>query len=242
MKLFQRLSYLAALFSFLAGVVVGQTTNGSIVGTVTDPSGSPVPGVEIKILNKDTGLQRSATIRPERKRRVFPVGFSRTSEPYIYSDGYLVGRQGWPENADPVRNQHANRRPGERCVPVCREGARLRHLGGHYGLYRRSCHRQRGRLLGDNFGDFPDKSAGRRHVDRNDGTMAIRLSCKPVLSPHAKVFGPSGDILLFRRNGSGKLCIRLDPRAGNQGLFARRDQPYLVIAGNEVTSDFGSSQ
>jgi len=50
--------WLAALFSCCA---VAQTTNGSINGTVTDPSGSTVTGVRVQVTNKDTALQRTAT-------------------------------------------------------------------------------------------------------------------------------------------------------------------------------------
>jgi hypothetical protein len=38
-----------------------QTTNGTITGTITDPSGAAVGGVQIRIANQDTGEQRSAT-------------------------------------------------------------------------------------------------------------------------------------------------------------------------------------
>lgn len=57
----QRLSCLAIAFSGLVSVSNGQTTNGSINGTITDPSGSAVGGVQVQVTNKQTGLQRSAT-------------------------------------------------------------------------------------------------------------------------------------------------------------------------------------
>jgi hypothetical protein len=41
--------------------LLGQTTNGSIGGTITDPSGAAVGGVQVQVTNTDTGLQRSAT-------------------------------------------------------------------------------------------------------------------------------------------------------------------------------------
>src|SRR5579875_1377088 len=51
------------LFVWLGIAVIanGQTTNGSITGTITDPSGSAVAGVQIQVKNQDTGEQRSAT-------------------------------------------------------------------------------------------------------------------------------------------------------------------------------------
>src|SRR5579884_1572772 len=56
----QRLSCLAIAFSGLVSISNGQTTNGSINGTITDPSGSAVGGVQVQVTNKQTGLQRSA--------------------------------------------------------------------------------------------------------------------------------------------------------------------------------------
>jgi len=47
-----------------AGLVTGlhaQTTNGTITGTITDPSGAAVGGVQVQITNRDTGEQRTAT-------------------------------------------------------------------------------------------------------------------------------------------------------------------------------------
>ena len=61
MKTFRRLSCLVSLASFLASVAVCQTTNGTIGGTVTDPSGSAVGGVVVNVSSKDTGFQRSTT-------------------------------------------------------------------------------------------------------------------------------------------------------------------------------------
>ena len=61
MKIFGRLSCLVALASSLTSLALCQTTNGTIGGTVTDPSGGAVGGVQVNISSKDTGFQRSTT-------------------------------------------------------------------------------------------------------------------------------------------------------------------------------------
>ncbi|HSU31241.1 MAG TPA: TonB-dependent receptor [Bryobacteraceae bacterium] len=61
MTLAQRLSCLAVAGCVLVGTGAAQTTSGSITGTVTDPSGAPVSGVQVQASSKQTGLQRSAT-------------------------------------------------------------------------------------------------------------------------------------------------------------------------------------
>ena len=61
MRIAQRLSCLAVTMLATLGTCAGQTTNGSINGTITDPSGSAVSGVEVQVSSKDTGLQRTAT-------------------------------------------------------------------------------------------------------------------------------------------------------------------------------------
>jgi hypothetical protein len=47
--------------SLLPGPLWGQTTNGAMNGTVTDPSGSAVGGVQVQVTNKNTGTQRAVT-------------------------------------------------------------------------------------------------------------------------------------------------------------------------------------
>src|SRR5258705_8064079 len=44
----------------LAITVMGQTTTGSLNGTVTDPSGAVVAGATVKVVNPDTGSERVA--------------------------------------------------------------------------------------------------------------------------------------------------------------------------------------
>lgn len=63
MKVIRRLSSLIVLFSFsgFVAAVNAQTTNGSINGTVTDPSGGAIGGVQVQATNQGTGEQRSAS-------------------------------------------------------------------------------------------------------------------------------------------------------------------------------------
>ena len=44
-----------------AGAVSGQTTLGSIVGTVRDATGATVPGVSVTVRNLGTGIARPVT-------------------------------------------------------------------------------------------------------------------------------------------------------------------------------------
>src|SRR5437762_10749062 len=44
-----------------AAALFGQGNTGSLVGTVTDPSGAVIPGVEITITNLETGVTTPAT-------------------------------------------------------------------------------------------------------------------------------------------------------------------------------------
>jgi hypothetical protein len=52
---------LLSAFFLITGSVFGQSDNGSIVGTVTDPSGAVIPNATITVTNADTGLQFHAT-------------------------------------------------------------------------------------------------------------------------------------------------------------------------------------
>ena len=59
MNVLQRLGCLALAVPLFVSLSFGQTTNGSINGTVTDPSGSAVGGVQVQVSSKNTGLQRT---------------------------------------------------------------------------------------------------------------------------------------------------------------------------------------
>jgi Carboxypeptidase regulatory-like domain len=61
MSFIKRLRCLVLSEFLLAAILVGQTTNGSINGTVTDPSGAAVGGAQVQASSADTGFQRTAT-------------------------------------------------------------------------------------------------------------------------------------------------------------------------------------
>ncbi len=60
MLLARRFSYLLFAFPFLISVLSAQTTNGSINGTVLDPSGAGVNDAQVNVTSADTGLHRTA--------------------------------------------------------------------------------------------------------------------------------------------------------------------------------------
>jgi hypothetical protein len=59
MKIVQRPGCLVPALWLLAGSLSAQTTNGAMNGTITDPSGSAVGGVQVQVTNKNTGAQRT---------------------------------------------------------------------------------------------------------------------------------------------------------------------------------------
>jgi hypothetical protein len=59
--LIRRLSSLTVFLCGLVAALNAQTTNGTITGTVTDPSGAAVGGVQVQVANQNTGAQRTAT-------------------------------------------------------------------------------------------------------------------------------------------------------------------------------------
>src|SRR5205807_1215622 len=48
-----------ALFLALASTAVAQTVSSSLLGTVVDPSGAAVPGVEVQLVYEETGSPSS---------------------------------------------------------------------------------------------------------------------------------------------------------------------------------------
>jgi len=56
-----RMLLLLAIFAILTPVLYGQAMDSVVVGTVTDASGAAVPGAEVIVINKDTGVKYSAT-------------------------------------------------------------------------------------------------------------------------------------------------------------------------------------
>src|SRR5713226_8779743 len=49
------------LLAFLPAMLPAQSTFGTILGTVTDPSGALVPGVQVTVTNLDENISREAT-------------------------------------------------------------------------------------------------------------------------------------------------------------------------------------
>ena len=60
----------------LSAIVAAQTFRGTILGTVTDPSGNLVSGATIKVKNLGTGLERSTTTTPDGSYSIpeLPIG------------------------------------------------------------------------------------------------------------------------------------------------------------------------
>ncbi len=55
------LTVYAVVFLCLVSPVFGQTTFGSITGTVTDPTGAVIPGAAVSVTNAGTGIERKVT-------------------------------------------------------------------------------------------------------------------------------------------------------------------------------------
>ncbi len=62
--MFMRMIAAAAVLTGLIGGLHAQTVSGSIVGSVQDPSGSAVPGADVKLKSVDTGVERSSKGSP----------------------------------------------------------------------------------------------------------------------------------------------------------------------------------
>src|SRR6266853_1919505 len=56
-----KLRLLVVFVLFSTALLVGQTFRGTILGTVTDPSGAVVAGATVKVRNVGTGQERSTT-------------------------------------------------------------------------------------------------------------------------------------------------------------------------------------
>ena len=71
-----RLAALLAILAALALAASAQITSATITGTITDPSGSNVPGAKVTVRNVDTGLTRTAETNEEGIYRIefLPVG------------------------------------------------------------------------------------------------------------------------------------------------------------------------
>jgi hypothetical protein len=56
-----KLGLYAVCILLLSGVVLGQTFRGTILGSVSDPSGNVIAGATVKVHNQDTGLERTVS-------------------------------------------------------------------------------------------------------------------------------------------------------------------------------------
>ena len=56
-----KLRFVIVFVLFMTGLLVAQTFRGTILGTVTDPSGYVVAGATVKVRNVGTGLERTTT-------------------------------------------------------------------------------------------------------------------------------------------------------------------------------------
>ena len=72
-----KLRYLAVVgILLLSAMLVAQTFRGTILGTVTDPSGAVVGGATVKVRNVGTGIERTATTTPDGSYTIaeLPIG------------------------------------------------------------------------------------------------------------------------------------------------------------------------
>ena len=56
-----KLRFVLICIFLMSAILVGQTFRGTILGTVTDPSGLLVAGATVKVRNAGTGLERTTT-------------------------------------------------------------------------------------------------------------------------------------------------------------------------------------
>jgi hypothetical protein len=76
-----RFHLLAIVFCLITSLarLGGQTTTGSIVGTVSDPSGAVISGANITVNNMDTGIAVKATSDSTGNYVVTPLSIGRYS-------------------------------------------------------------------------------------------------------------------------------------------------------------------
>jgi len=80
--------FTCCLFSFAPAVVHSQgETTSAIVGQVTDPTGAAIPGARVSIINRETGLQRSA-ITDDQGRFDFPQLKPGSYSVKVTADGF----------------------------------------------------------------------------------------------------------------------------------------------------------
>ena len=75
----QKCTILGIIFCVIAMPLGGQTTTGSIVGTVTDPSGAVIGGATVVITNMDTGIAVKTSTDTAGSYVVTPLNVGRYS-------------------------------------------------------------------------------------------------------------------------------------------------------------------
>jgi hypothetical protein len=94
---------LLSVFVLLSTMVVGQTFRGTILGTVTDPSGAVVANATVNVRNLATGLERTTTTSADGSYSVpeLPVGsYSLTvSLAGFQPQSRPTSTSMWPSNA-----------------------------------------------------------------------------------------------------------------------------------------------
>ena len=105
---------LAAAVLLLPVASHAQSFNGSVSGTVVDPSGSPVPGADLVLKNTATGVELQRTSETERRVRLPqpPPRQLRAARDHRRASSPTPTRhRGAPEQRRPPRRQPAPRRP-----------------------------------------------------------------------------------------------------------------------------------
>src|SRR5256885_17233221 len=98
----RRLIRVLCTLSAFAAIGAAQVTTSRIEGAVTDPQGAAVPGAQVKVLNKTTGLTLD-TVSDEKGGWVFPSVPTATYTGTVNHPGFKTvtienakGDAGWP--------------------------------------------------------------------------------------------------------------------------------------------------
>ena len=78
------MAYAACVLAALAGCIYGQSTTGTLLGTVSDPSDAAVPGVNVELKNMATAVVTKTTTGPEgifRFNSLEPATYTLTIRP-----------------------------------------------------------------------------------------------------------------------------------------------------------------
>jgi hypothetical protein len=78
--LFSFVRVLAVLIALASTLTLAQVTTGTILGTVTDPSGAVIPGAKVTVTNTDTGISTN----------VVSKGGGNYEVPYLVNGTYSV--------------------------------------------------------------------------------------------------------------------------------------------------------